>query len=174
LILEVWKQVFHATWNSLHAEFRHIRDDLVRHKSLVERRANIVEFEEIRAIKARIDEEFTQQRKNNQLNQRIAVRQWLNGARVEEDYEAKSSARHQYTGACRWIMKEREFERWSDIDSTASSVLWITGIPGAGNNFFTEQKVWTDANRLRQIDAGIIYNRNASFRSIIKRSVFLL
>jgi hypothetical protein len=130
--LKVWKQVFHATWGSVRTEFGRIRNNLVRHKDVLERRAGIIEFEEIRAIRAKVDAEFAQLRKTDQLKQLRIVRDWLNGARVEEHYEKKSDAHNPYPGVCHWILKQRKFELWKDFNSMASSFLWITGIPGAG------------------------------------------
>jgi hypothetical protein len=95
-----------------------------------------------------MDEEFAQLQKANLLNQRTAVRHWLNGARVEEDYEANSKDRNQYPGVCRWIFKEKNFQLWKDFKSTTNPLLWITGMPGAGNSS-TDRRVRMNANFAR-------------------------
>ena len=132
LTLKVWRQVFKATWKTHRSSFRPIIEDLGRHKRLVESQAGLIEFEEIQALKTKVDEEFTHLRKTEELKQQNFVRDWLNAASVEEDYDSKSNDRSGYPGVCRWILAQRKFELWKDFNSTANPFLWITGIPGAG------------------------------------------
>jgi hypothetical protein len=123
-------------WKDTDSKFRPILQDLARHKRLIQEYASLAKFEEIQAIRVKMEAEFEDRKENEQLNRRVAVFDWLGAAPIEEDQEMKADSRKGYPGVCSWILKDRKFNSWMDQDSQTSPFLWVTGIPGAGKTFY--------------------------------------
>ncbi|OCK83584.1 hypothetical protein K432DRAFT_390262 [Lepidopterella palustris CBS 459.81] len=118
-----------------HAAYKYFtqRNDLRRHKNLVEKQAGLYQFEEIQRIRVSAEADFRRLWEAEDLKQRSAVQDWLLPANVEEDQEMKASVPAEYPGVCNWILDHRKFQAWYDKSSQSNPLLWITGIPGTEN-----------------------------------------
>ena len=58
--------------------------------------------------------------------------EWISGADTNLDHESACTARREYPGSGRWILKHSKLQNWKEADAPVSSILWLNGIPGAG------------------------------------------
>ncbi|OCL12101.1 hypothetical protein AOQ84DRAFT_421174 [Glonium stellatum] len=75
---------------------------------------------------------FVEPKKDKDPSVRQHVLQWLKPISVEETY--KDSLLGMLDGSCEWLFSRPEYLSWSQHAKTdeSSSLLWVTGIPGAG------------------------------------------
>lgn len=119
-------------------------------KGLVETQANALELEH--AQQGRIDNamqfaELLQQSKEARLrtdegfeslqleesHRRIQfVLRWLSPADAMSDQDHHRVCRGR-SDSGHWLLANGRFKAWSDPDSDSSPLLWMTGMPGAGN-----------------------------------------
>jgi hypothetical protein len=128
----VWRQLFQATWKTFRSRFKPLLENLRRHKGLVETQASLYQFEEVQRLRVIAEAEFCGLREAEDLRRHSTVQDWLSAANVEEDQEIKSSVRAEYLGVCRWILDDHRVQDWLDLNLHSSRLLWINGIPGAG------------------------------------------
>jgi hypothetical protein len=57
---------------------------------------------------------------------------WLSAADVTNDHEKIAQARQGHPDSCRWILRKSNFRKWYDQQVVQKPLLWIHGIPGAG------------------------------------------
>ena len=65
------------------------------------------------------------------------IAQWLAPSNYEATYfsdDLRSAWESRHPGTCTWILDRPEFKAWtnSDLETAATRMLWLTGIPGAG------------------------------------------
>ena len=65
------------------------------------------------------------------------IAQWLAPSNYEASYfsdDLQSARDSRHPGTCTWILDRPEFKAWtkSDLNTAATRMLWLTGIPGAG------------------------------------------
>lgn len=132
LTLEAWKQLFRSTWNDFRAKFQHILDDLRSHKALIEGQANLIQIQEARADREKVQKSFAAIQEAERDKKYLAVRTWLASTNATLDQEAAAGMRKDYPNTGRWIFGENIIKAWMDPTASLSSVAWISGIPGAG------------------------------------------
>lgn len=125
-----WKQVFSA--HIFKAKFTDIIDDLRHHKELVERQADLIEFQE--AKQARHDaqkfrEKFESQ---EQLSRKLFIEGWLDAPNMARQQEKGQTIREARPRSGQWLLSRDKVKSWLDPATAAPSCLWIHGIPGAG------------------------------------------
>jgi hypothetical protein len=125
--------MFRATWKDFKSRFQHILDNLRRHKELVESQANLLQIQESRALRVQFQDLFATTQRTERENQRLAVMNWLSSADAYLDQEGAAMARHDYPGTCRWIIEKPELKAWYDPEDSLVRLIWLNGIPGAGN-----------------------------------------
>jgi hypothetical protein len=108
-------------------------DDLRRHKELVETQANLLQIQESRAFRIQCQNSFATIQETGRKNQHLAVINWLSSTNAHLDQQASATARHNYPGTCRWILEKPEIKIWYDPDDSMVRLVWLNGIPGAGN-----------------------------------------
>ena len=65
------------------------------------------------------------------------IAQWLAPSNYEASYfsdDLRSACESRHPGTCTWILDRPEFKAWtnSELNTAATRMLWLTGIPGAG------------------------------------------
>ena len=65
------------------------------------------------------------------------IAQWLAPSNYEASYfsdDLRSACESRHPGTCTWILDRPEFKAWanSDLNTVATRMLWLSGIPGAG------------------------------------------
>jgi hypothetical protein len=119
-----------------------------QHKHLIESQASIVEFEEIQKLRKVADVEFQNARDADLDRRRSKVMQWLSPASSETIQEGCEKARWEYPGTGQWLLRDDRFQRWFDPSFCSNPLLWLSGIPGAGNfESLHESKLWLTMSR---------------------------
>jgi hypothetical protein len=134
----VWKQLFHATWNTFKTRFSGILENLRRHRRLIESQANVVQFEQLfqelqRGTKIS-EAEFERLREEEKLWRLNFVKSWLSPANTNADQRICASKWRKYPMTGRWILDDSLMKAWLDYDTCVMNLLWINGIPGAGSS----------------------------------------
>ncbi|XXG96436.1 hypothetical protein Hte_002719 [Hypoxylon texense] len=130
----VLKQLFQATWTTHKSRFKPLIDNIRGHGVLVQNQATLSQIEDYRKD-ARTKEYQLQSMLENDQNRRLReVFAWLSAPNVENDQRHYSKIREEYPDTGRWLLRARAFEEWFDPRCpTIPPLLWMTGIPGAGN-----------------------------------------
>ncbi|KAI3572907.1 hypothetical protein IWW34DRAFT_636599 [Fusarium oxysporum f. sp. albedinis] len=130
----MWKQFFRANWKGFSTQLSLLKDNLRRHKSLIESRASIIEFETIQQLRTSALENFRELRSAETSRKQAAVIKWLSPPAVEAIHERHINARVSDPQSCRWIFDDPSFQNWSDPLYCSTPLLWINGKPGAGKS----------------------------------------
>jgi len=64
--------------------------------------------------------------------QKQQVLKWLSAADARSDQDHHRGCRNKTDGG-HWLLRNKRFLAWIEATSDASPLLWVTGIPGAGN-----------------------------------------
>ena len=138
-ILEIaWKQIFRSIWKNFNHRFRQILDNLSRHRQLIYEQATLTNFQQQHLFfqQYELDGEerkkrFEKQEEEDLRKKYIEVREWFSAARsTVEDHDTFCRSRAAGTGE--WILTEEKVQNWMELDVPESSILWLSGIPGAG------------------------------------------
>ncbi|KAK0716576.1 hypothetical protein B0T21DRAFT_296583 [Apiosordaria backusii] len=128
----VWKQIFQAAWRGFLPKINFIKDNMARHRRLLENGATFAQLEEVSNLRRNIEREFEIQRKFELDRQRNDVIAWLNPA--PPPLEKYREARAWCPGAGKWLLESPRFQDWFHPAFCRNPLLWITGIPGAGKS----------------------------------------
>jgi hypothetical protein len=150
-----WKQVFKADWRDFDIRFQGILENLQRHKNLAEYLARFAITNSSSDINLHIKEKldthgFDRTRLLKDLDKKEHderekkywhVMEWLFPWRsIEEklkrdqvsDHESFGEVRRQNLGSGDWMIQNATMASWIDDDTPRHLVLWLNGIPGAG------------------------------------------
>lgn len=131
-ILLVWRQAFDALWKRFDTKFSYILNNIKQHKILLERQANLAEFEEARKGRDLAARNFESLEKEALLQRKAFLGRWLAAVDASEDLEKGQEARTSNPNSGRWLLKKSHFRSWLDLDRPSDSMLWIHGKPGSG------------------------------------------
>ncbi|KAH8690547.1 hypothetical protein BGW36DRAFT_411385 [Talaromyces proteolyticus] len=129
---KVWRQIFQATWKNLRTKFSRIIENFQSHKLLLESQANLLQFAEFRRSQADAQDRYRSRKEDENRKKRIVIRDWLSAASSADDQEKYKMERFEYPGTGSWILKNNYIRTWCDPTISCTSLLWLTGIPGAG------------------------------------------
>ena len=107
-------------------DFSQILNSLRRHKELLESEKGTAAILEMQSLRQDI---ATAERRRR----RITVFDKINPAKYEEDQESASKKRRGSESGY-WILRQKQFQDWSDIHMRVDPILWMNGIPGAGKS----------------------------------------
>lgn len=128
----MWKQLFHAVWKSFNTEFQAILRNLREHRSLIESQASLTQFAEILRTRELADIALDKSNEVEKCRRRETVYQWLSPAKSEVDQETYMKIRQEYPDTGHWLLKVNRFHSWFDPVFCSTQLLWLNGIPGAG------------------------------------------
>jgi hypothetical protein len=131
--IAVWKKFIRSIWKDFGTKFNGILKSLGRHKELVESRANIEQYrayrEDVVEMQSKLDELVA----TEHSKKRKAVKEWLAvGSQPQQDHESYREIRKEFPSTGNWILKHEIVKDWIQADHPSSPLLWLTGIPGAG------------------------------------------
>ncbi|KAI1458190.1 hypothetical protein F4805DRAFT_150609 [Annulohypoxylon moriforme] len=133
----VWKQLFQATWRGFTAKIRYLKDNLGRHKRLIENHATIVQFEEIQHIRDSERRKFEVDQRIETDRRRLRVIEWLLPFNTESLQEQYTETRSICSESGRWLINDSRFQNWFSPNQCLWPSLWISGIPGAGKTILS-------------------------------------
>ncbi len=143
----VWRQVFRSTWKDFGTRFKQILDGLRQHRQLIVEQAGLLHYQQYQTDSQENDRHMRQYEQDRQeklirlekqeeaevQRKYLAVLEWFSGAQsTVEDHHTFQLTRSQYTGSGDWILNDEKVQNWIEPDTPVSSILWISGIPGAG------------------------------------------
>ena len=134
-----WKNIFDAAWKTFRTEFEHLLKNLRRHKGLVENQASLIEYEQSQAARLLAQSAFDEFEKAETDRRRVALEGKLQPANSIIDQEMAADTRREYPNTGRWILERPLMKDWIKPENESTSILWLSGIPGAGE---LDQSAW--------------------------------
>ena len=128
----MWRQLFDSTWNTFRTRFSRCIESFRRHRELIKNQATFEQFETVQSVRVMQAEQLKQQKEEASRQRQARVRSWLSAEDMKLEHEHYTEVRQGFPGTGRWILEKRLVKRWLDLDDNHSSLLWLTGIPGAG------------------------------------------
>jgi hypothetical protein len=128
----VWKQLFHALWKTFEFEFGAILRNMREHMTLIQSQATITQFTEVLRTQEIAKITLESQKEAEVHRRREVVRQWLSAANCEADQETFFNIHQKYPGTGHWLFLNDKFNSWFDPMYCLAHLLWLNGIPGAG------------------------------------------
>lgn len=105
---------------------------MAQHKSLVESQASIAQFEETQRLRELIENQF-QETQNEFIRSRWpAVCEWLSPYNSILEQLDCIKAKEDCPGSGQWLLGSEQFKNWQDPIYCLTPLLWLNGIPGAG------------------------------------------
>jgi hypothetical protein len=112
------------------------------------RAANAANFSELlqqsKEAMLRTEEGFDNLRREETQRQKQYVLKWLSAADAMSDQDHHRDCRKS-SDSGQWLLQNKRFRAWHDTDSLSAPLLWVTGIPGAGNSLVQ------NASRLQEL-----------------------
>jgi hypothetical protein len=142
----VWKQLFRAQWNNSKVKFSLIIESFRSHKMLLESQASLIELTEHRKFVAEGEERYRREKKDDDRRKLRTVRDWLCAANSTDDQENYICESAQYPGTGDWILRDNLVGAWSNPSITTTPLLWLTGIPGAGEHYISHLPIEFNAD----------------------------
>ena len=124
--------MFRSSWKTFKTQFQYILSSLSRHKSLIESKASLIEYEQSQAARLLAQNTFENIAKAENLRRDLAVTEKIHPPNTLSDHEVTIETRHEYPESGRWILRHPSLRDWMDFRCPEIPVLWVNGIPGAG------------------------------------------
>lgn len=105
------------------------------HMILIQSQATITQFTELLRLQETAKLAMETQQAAEAHRRRDVVRQWLCAANCEADQETFGGIRRKYPGTGQWIFQSDRFNNWYNSTYCLTHLLWLNGIPGAGQHF---------------------------------------
>ncbi|CAG9975887.1 unnamed protein product [Clonostachys byssicola] len=153
---KLWKQLFRSNWKGFSSEISLLKENLRRHKQLIEGRASLIEFETLQNLRVSAEAHFRELKETENRRRKTAVQQWLCPSNIQAIQERHVKARSSNSQSCRWILGDSRFQRWFHPLYCSTPLLWINGKPGAGKSVLTSVIV-EEAMKLNSISVGFFY-----------------
>jgi hypothetical protein len=113
--------------------FDGILSSLRRHKDIVECRANLAQYRLYQEDVAEFRLKLADNVKREEVKKLMAVKEWLAvGELPQIDHEKFCKTRAECATTARWITQHETIKHWTHSDIPNSPVVWVYGIPGAG------------------------------------------
>lgn len=156
-----WKQVFKA--HVIQSEFAGIIEDLRRHRELVTRQADLVEFQEAKQGRIETQRRHEQMEAHERSRRKLFLRDWLDAPNVVEQQEKGQSTREARPNCGRWLLTRNTVQSWLNPASDAASCMWIHGVPGAGKTILASLLI-DECTKIANAQTIYFYCRNGDHR----------
>lgn len=131
----VWKKLFVASWNGFKSDINQLKENLARHRRLIESRASLTQFEETQIIRLAAEQNLKRTKEDARRRRRRDVFRWLSSPDIDAVHERHARARGWSTQSCAWLLQDPAFRDWFDPNFCQTPLLWLNGKPGAGTEF---------------------------------------
>jgi len=151
--VKAWKTLFHPSWRTFQTKFGPILSGLKRHRQLISDEKLSVVISEVGEFRESIEgklEALSVQMKRLQLHEKEQetlelqeqrrhrlefILSKFNVADYQSDLKRSRDERLYQSSSGAWIFGHRTFKEWADLKSPRHSVLFMSGIPGAGLSY---------------------------------------
>ncbi|RYP90715.1 hypothetical protein DL770_003180 [Monosporascus sp. CRB-9-2] len=129
----MWKQLFHATWDTYKSRFGPLIDNIRGHGALIQTQATLSQIEAFQRD-AELRDANLRSISEKQESQRLSdLKTWLHATSCANEQKRYSDIRREFPGTGRWLLDNQSIKEWMDpIYPTIPPLLWLNGIPGAG------------------------------------------
>ena len=122
------------TWKHFDAKFKHTLDALAKHKQLIETQGTVLHLQQYKEDRARMFEAFERRQEEENDNKLRATLLRLCDVDNKVEFEKACAAREESPATGEWILENVKVKDWKDEALPRAPVLWIHGIPGAGES----------------------------------------
>lgn len=143
-----WTKVFKSMWKDFESTFNSILNDLGRQCDLLDRVAGAQHMEQSQIQGHRLEELFDnyksdrdklwqtlgEHEKDRARNHREEVLKWIASATMSDIHEEYCKKRQICPKSGDWVLHKDRFVGWKELDVPTNPILWMHGIPGAGEN----------------------------------------
>lgn len=126
------KQFFKPLWKDFRSKFGHLLADLARHKVTIESHAQQMHIQQYMTDREEIFRCFEEIKRGEDRKKYLLVREWLDATDPEADHENALKVRQDFPKSGMWIFDNKNVRDWRLASPPKSSILWISGKPGAG------------------------------------------
>lgn len=128
-------------WKNFETTFKQILDNLKTHRGLIKEQATLISFQRqelfIEQYKRDVEDRsrsLEKQQEEEQWKKYVEILEWFSASKsTEADHAIFQEARSPETGE--WILEDEKVQNWLELDVPQSSIIWINGIPGAGQSY---------------------------------------
>ena len=119
--------------------FGDVAKNLQRSKELLIQSASVTHFQEAQEARLLLTQECNAQKERHEQHQRLAVISWLSHISCDLLHAELQETRQRFPDTTRWIFDTAQMCEWLRKDDSSSLILWLCGIPGAGESHNTTQ-----------------------------------
>jgi hypothetical protein len=80
--------------------------------------------------------------------QKQQVIKWLSAADASSDQDHHRGCRNEVDSG-HWLLQNKRFQAWADPTSDSAPLLWVTGIPGAGNHSLKSTRQFESSHNMQ-------------------------
>jgi hypothetical protein len=144
--------VFHSSWKTFRTRFGPIIGSLKRHRELISDEKLTIAISEVRDFREVVEEKLealSKQMKELQLEEKeertlklqdqhsrrlqfVLNKLDVADSQSDRDLEHARRERRHHISSGDWIFDHPLFKEWADLTTSRNSVLYLSGIPGAG------------------------------------------
>ncbi|MCJ1426586.1 hypothetical protein MMC29_004489 [Sticta canariensis] len=131
-----WHFWFAFDWGLFERRFKSILEKLSAHCNVLDKEAAAIHFSEMKKMRdshQREDEEFEERRHAQMFPEVLG---WLSAAEDSQEEYLHTLAEKRQLETCDWILKDDQMFSWIE-NEMGDSILWMTGIPGAGKSILS-------------------------------------
>ena len=147
--ITAWHIIFDSLWKDFDRRFSGILESLARHRDLVDKEALSIDIVEARKWRLQTQEDIELRGNETRLTQLQHSTAWLAVEDVMQDDDLDKFSRRRQPGTCDWILKNPRIASWI-ADTNDYPILWLKGIPGAGEHCLSISPVNFLVNQLQE------------------------
>lgn len=132
------KELFKASWRDFMPVIGHIQHNLEQNKRLLESRIPLPQFEEVQNHRRREIRNLENEKLDRDAERRSMVTRWLSGFNCHTPQDEYRERRSICNDPGRWLISDQTFQKWLSFKYCPSPLLWLSGIPGAGEASFAQ------------------------------------
>lgn len=131
---KAWHFWFAFDWGLFERRFKLILQKLSLHCELLDKEAAAAHYSEMKQLrdKLQLKQDASEQHRQYQLAQDVF--RWLSAAEDQQQEQLERLSDKRQPETCDWVLDDPQMRPWIE-DDCGISVLWMTGIPGAGKSF---------------------------------------
>jgi hypothetical protein len=125
-----WKYFFESLWPRHRSKIKIVTDHISRLTLLMRNEVRLEHIQEEHNARRQALEHFEQTEKHHRRQEYESIKADVSPKTYEDKYYYLQGRICEGTG--NWLVKDVTFAKWLDISDTSTKLLWLQGIPGAG------------------------------------------
>ncbi|KAK7906557.1 hypothetical protein PG985_016294, partial [Apiospora marii] len=169
-----WKTLFQALWPTHYDKVKVVISHINRHTRLLRNEVRLEHIEREHEVRVRAMKHFEEETRRRQHEEFHRIKTDLSPKLYIERYLDLQG--RVCRGTEEWLLEDPTFQKWRDMSSIPSDILWLQGIPGAGKTFMASSvaKALSLRAPTRKAIVFLSYNDNprATASSVLQSFVF--